>query len=221
MASFNPAALVDTPTLIFKSEDHTAMQTTHRSHQPSLTFTLGERVAMPRRSASLSRLTFLPGNRRLDISIASPTTEELAEFNHGRLSIALVCRGAAVVLLHRLGDLPWQTAVLDSKLLGKDKLRAFRSLARDRDEPFYFLVALSDQDTDTLLASRHAALSPLFASMIGKAMKAAEISSKDSESQIVDLDWLMTQNPPDLLSLASIYEQAVSVNIDPPCQMGS
>ena len=189
------------------------MQTIQSQNLPTFTFNIGKRVQMPSgRGMSLSCLTFLPGNRRLDIVMPSPGSQELRQFYEGELRMALVCRGAAVVLLHRFGNLPWQTAVLDGKTLGSGKLRAFKSLARERREPFQFSIALNDQRTRALLATRHAMLSPLFASMIGKAMRSVEANAKDLQSQIADLDWLTTQYPPDLLSLASIYERAVPVH---------
>ena len=147
----------------------------------------------------------MPDHPRLEFFLPSPTGETLAQFCTGDVYMALVRHGAATVLLHRFGDLPWRAALCDGEALGKARRRVFQALARERHLPFHFLAGIIDRDSKAVLAVRPAMLSPQFASLIGKAMRAADTQAA---AQIADLDWLLTQHPGDLLGLASIYERA-------------
>ena len=175
---------------------------------------------VPRRKAAASSLAFLPDKRRLELLIPSPTGQALGQFCEGALHLALVRRGTAAVLLHRFGGPPWRTAVCDGEALGKHRQQVYQALARERSAPFEFTAALIDPDTRAVLALRPATLSPVFASLIGKAMKTADSRAKDAEAQMGDLDWLLTQHPGDLISLAGIYERAMSAPVKPLRRIG-
>jgi len=184
---------------------------THHQPSPQASFQAGQLYPAPRRKPASSSLAFLPDGRRLEFIAPSPTEQALKQFSEGTLYMALIRRGAATALLHRFGSLPWRTAVCDGEGLGNQRQRVCQALARERSSPFQFTAGIIDPNTRTVLAVRPATLSPLFAALIGKAMKATDAKAKDPVAQAGDLDWLLTQHPEDLLSLASICERAVSV----------
>jgi len=183
----------------------------HQPILPKFAFQVGKFYPPGRRQPAGSSLSFLPDNRRLEVFVPSPAEPVLTQFREGDLQVALVRRGTAAVLLHRFGNLPWGTALCDGAGLGTETRQVFQALARERRLPFQFSAGLIDRDSQAVLAVRPATLSPLFASLIGKAMRDAAAKAMDAEAQAADLDWLMTQHPGDLLSLASIYERAMFV----------
>ena len=179
---------------------------TPRQHAPqSPLLQVGRHYPAGQRKPDASSFSFMPDHPRLEFFLPSPTGETLAQFCTGDVYMALVRHGAATVLLHRFGDLPWRAALCDGEALGKARRRVFQALARERHLPFHFLAGIIDRDSKAVLAVRPAMLSPQFASLIGKAMRAADTQAA---AQIADLDWLLTQHPGDLLGLASIYERA-------------
>jgi hypothetical protein len=186
------------------------MSATRHPHPPKALFQAAKTHPHSRRLGAGSSFLCLPDGWRLELCVPSPSAETLRQFCEGEVRVALVQRGAAAVLLHRFGSLPWRAAVCDGEALGKEKRRVFQALARERRLPFHFSAGLIDRDGKALLAVRPAMLSPTFASCIGKAMRAGEARADGPAAQAADLDWLMTQSPADLLGLAGVYERALS-----------
>jgi len=187
---------------------------TPQQASPKAPFQAGKFYPAGQRKRAASSFSFLPDNPRLELFIPSPAEKVLTQFCEGGLQMALVRHGAAAVLLYRFGSLPWHTAVCDGDGLGHQRRRVFQALARERSLPFHFSAGIIDRDTRAVLAVRHAMLSPMFASLIGKAMRAADGKAADLAAQAADLDWLMTQHPGDLLSLSSIYERATPLTAE-------
>ena len=191
------------------------IQPTHYQNLNMPPFQAAERLspAERRKPAATSSFYFLPDGRRLELVIPSPNSPAMEQFCQGAVHMALVRRGFAAVLLYSFGNLPWQVAIFNGEGLGHERLRVFKALARERSSPLQFSAAIIDRDTQALRAMRPVTLSPLFASMIGRAMRAGSSRIEDSE-QAADHDWLMTQHSGDLLGLSCIYERAVALPVE-------